>query len=127
MRIIGCGECNYKTPDRIWLVKHVEKEHPLSTTALAALTSKATKAKPGVLRCTECEYKTKEKRDFERHELYHRDKSAFQCPWCTFSVDVGNKLARHVSHYHTKLDKTAPAVNDQVYLVKLPPIIYLKQ
>ena len=66
--------------------------------------------------CTECEYKVKEKRDFERHRLYHDEKSAYKCPHCSFSLNVTNHLARHVRLYHTKIDPKALTSEKQVSL-----------
>ena len=60
---------------------------------------------PKIHQCEECEYKTKEIGHFKRHRSFHDEKSAHKCPWCSFSVNAKQQLGRHVSQYHTKIDK----------------------
>ncbi len=100
------------------LVNHVERMHPSSTSALPPAPPGRVKAT--VYQCTECEFKTKEIILFERHRKSHDEKSAFKCPWCSYSVNRSLDLTNHTKKHHTKIDKTkvAPFSNkNQVYIL----------
>jgi len=89
--------------------------HPSSTSALPptmAMRKKATL----IHQCTECDYATNKKQRLDRHQVYHDEKSAHQCPWCSFSVGFIGHLTHHVNQFHSKLDKKALAVEKQVNL-----------
>ena len=88
--------------------------HPSSTDALPQ-TMAMRKQASLIYQCAECDYATNQKRDFYRHLMYHDEKSALQCPWCSFSVGTTSRLTNHMKNFHTKLDKKALiAVEKQV-------------
>ncbi len=60
-----------------------------------------------VHQCAECEYGTKQKGHFDRHRFFHDEKSAHQCPHCSFSVRSMTNLTIHVKRYYTKTDRKA--------------------
>lgn len=104
VRIHYCGNCEYETMKRSMLVNHVERMHPSSGMHPPG------RVKATVYQCTECEFETKEIILFERHRKSHDEKSAFKCPWCSYSVNRSLDLTNHTKKHHTKIDKTKVAL-----------------
>ncbi len=116
-----CDKCSYKSANRETLIKHIESEHPDSTQNVPQLRFKSKRQRPlpnGVsvkteprdetFQCTDCDYGSNRKRDFELHEICHQKKSTHQCPICNYSVDSPGPLGRHLrqDHRNNEIDVT---------------------
>lgn len=81
-----CGDCNFKTSSRQILKLHAKHKHPSST----------------VVKCSLCEYSTKDVQCTKQHKKPHQKKSEHdhECPLCSYSVAQYKNLAEHLNIHH---------------------------
>jgi len=107
MRYLFCGDCNFKTHQRSYLVAHVKSQHTSSTTAFPSprktlLTKKGRRAQLIEIECAfdHCTYKTKQQFKWKKHETSHRRKSNHNCLICSYSTRTITLLKIHVQRDH---------------------------
>ena len=60
----------------------------------------------GFLRCQECEYKTKLKQEFDRHQKCHSMPNRHKCDLCSYSAIFPHLVRIHKHHHHKKSEKS---------------------
>ena len=101
-----CPECGFVAKNRDQLLSH-KASHEASDIIYA---------------CSECEYKTPVRKNFERHEWCHIVDSPFKCQFCSFSSNGENAIKRHVSAYHTlQKQQTDDRKSSSVKSLPIPP------
>jgi len=79
-----------------------------------------------VFRCMDCDYRSVEHKNFERHLLRHLLDGPFHCPKCSFSSTSQSSVRRHVAFQHTdQSDAPTPrnsaASETSPKVAKIPP------
>lgn len=116
--VMSCTELNNGT--------HPVDEGLLTSALIPTATqlSKVEQASP-IHKCADCEYQSTVKKHFQSHRGYHKNKSAHQCPWCSFSVSSMARLAIHARYYHVKTDNKALDTENQVILLFFFKLIFI--
>ena len=128
-KYLFCENCQFKTPDRFSLERHIEREHPLpaatttptlvqqvsdgpkksSDTKASFTVSQLIKTEDrymtGSFRCTICCFRTKHSSCLRKHMIHHTKKFSFQCPFCSYSVNKNRNLGFHINIHHLEPNK----------------------
>lgn len=110
-----CPFCTFSVPDKGLLKSHVGCWHGRNgeKTCGNKCTCQHCRKKPTAkneslpeqkkpwCRCTPCcGYKTRDRSQFKKHRAFHRQKSKFACPFCSYSVPTRGSLTKHVNKLH---------------------------
>ena len=100
LRYIYCEDCDFRTVARKLLKRHAEIKHTSSTTAMVPPAQLPHLKIEMRYKCSMCNFQTEKAKRFQNHEALHRIKSAFQCPFCSYSISQNSNLSRHVNRQH---------------------------
>ena len=90
----SCNFCSFKAPHSTFLLDHIKSVHDEELSAIIL----KDQSKP--YSCNQCQYKSKWKKDLQKHQDSKHNGLKYCCSQCTYQVKTKDALKAHIEFEH---------------------------